>query len=163
MSLSKQMLFQQITHGVYVISTCCDKKSNAFTAAWVMQVSFSPLLICFSINPNHRSYQLLKGGGGCCISVLENNQFLEAEHFARSDLEDKMAGFQWLKTNTGAYALSNCLTYFDCRVNDYFDAGDHKLVVCQVLDAVMINKGDPMLYQSTGNMDNSQQLFVDKK
>ena len=35
---------------------------NAFTAAWVMQVSFDPLLLALSINPHHSSYGLLKEG-----------------------------------------------------------------------------------------------------
>ena len=29
---------------------------NAFTAAWVMQVSFGPLLLDLSINPRHSNY-----------------------------------------------------------------------------------------------------------
>ena len=41
---------------------CHGEARNAFTAAWVMQVSFDPLLLALSINPHHSSYRLLKEG-----------------------------------------------------------------------------------------------------
>ena len=151
--------FKKITQGVYLISVCHEEKQNAFTAAWVMPVSFDPLLICFSINPEHYSYRLLQQGGVCCISVLNNEQFVEAEHFGRSDIEDKMAGFQWLPTETGAPALADSVAYFDCRVDHYTEAGDHKIAVCQVIDAAILNEEDPMIYADTEDMDKSSQLY----
>ncbi|MCK5728492.1 MAG: flavin reductase, partial [Methylococcales bacterium] len=63
-------LMRQITHGVYVIAVSDAEKQNAFTASWVMQVSFNPLLLAFSINPQHYSYELLRKGGICSINVL---------------------------------------------------------------------------------------------
>ncbi len=149
---------KHITHGVYIISVDNGKQKNAFTAAWVMQVSFDPLLICFSINPQNHSYKLLQEGGICCISVLDNEQYPAAEHFGKSDIKDKMADFLWLET-TKAPALADSLAYFDCQVDHYSDAGDHKLVVCRVVDAAILNDGDPMLYNDTDDMDNSDELY----
>ncbi|MGH2567380.1 MAG: flavin reductase family protein, partial [Bacteroidota bacterium] len=51
-------LFRQLTHGVYVVGVTHKKKDNAFTAAWVMQVSFKPLLLALSIHPDHSSYAM---------------------------------------------------------------------------------------------------------
>lgn len=154
-----EAIFKYMTQGVYVISVNDGEQKNAFTAAWVMQVSFDPLLICFSINPEHHSYKLLQQGGVCCISVLKNDQYTVAGHFGRSDIKDKMEGFSWQDTSSQAPALADSLAYFDCRVSHYADAGDHKLVVCQVIDAAILNEGEPMIYGDTGNMDNSSQLY----
>jgi len=154
-----EAIFKHITQGVYVISVSDDGQQNAFTAAWVMQVSFEPLLLCFSINPKHYSYKLLKQGGVCCISVLNNEQYAIAEHFGKSNIKDKMAGYSWQETETKAPALADSLAYFDCRVDHFSDAGDHKIVVCQVVDAAILNKGNPMLYSVTANMDNSSELY----
>jgi flavin reductase (DIM6/NTAB) family NADH-FMN oxidoreductase RutF len=49
-------ILQHITQGVYVVAVADGDKTNAFTTAWVMQVSFSPLLLAISINPEHYSY-----------------------------------------------------------------------------------------------------------
>ena len=70
-----------------------------------------------------------------------------------------MAGYLWKQTETQAPALADSLAYFDCRVDHYSDAGDHKLVVCQVIDAAILNEGSPMLYASTGDMDKSSDLY----
>jgi flavin reductase (DIM6/NTAB) family NADH-FMN oxidoreductase RutF len=60
MSRSIAALFQRLTQGVYVVGVAHGAVRNAFTAAWVMQVSFDPLLLTLSINPHHSSYRLLK-------------------------------------------------------------------------------------------------------
>jgi len=152
-------LFKHITQGVYVISVNDGQQQNAFTAAWVMQVSFDPLLICFSINPEHYSYKLLQQGKVCCISVLNDKQYKEADHFGRSSSKDKMAGYKWKQTETGAPALAESLAYFDCQVDHFSEAGDHKIVVCIVIGGAILNDGQPMLYGDTGDMDGSSDLY----
>ena len=71
MSGSIAALFQRLTQGVYVVGVAHGEARNAFTAAWVMQVSFDPLLLALSINPRHSSYGLLKEGRAFSISVLK--------------------------------------------------------------------------------------------
>ncbi len=154
-----EAIFKRITQGVYIISVNNGEHQNAFTAAWVMQVSFDPLLICFSINPAHHSYSLLQQNGICCISVLENDQHEAAKHFGCSTIKDKMLGYSWLKTETQAPALADSLAYFDCRVEHYSEAGDHKLVICRVIDAAILKEGKPMLYNDTNNMDKSSTFY----
>jgi flavin reductase (DIM6/NTAB) family NADH-FMN oxidoreductase RutF len=148
-------LVKQISHGVYVIGVGKGERQNAFTAAWVMQVSFDPLLLAISINPEHYSYQLLLESGVCTVNVLGQDQFAIAEHFGRS-AKDKMVGFKWRQAETGAPVLSESLVYFDCQVSHYADAGDHKIAVCKVLAVGMLNQGQPLLYSQTGDMDGKQ-------
>ena len=121
-----------LTHGLYVIGVTDQKLRNAFTAAWVMQVSFDPVMIAFSINPEHYSYRLLISGKVCSVNVLDRGQMTVADHFGRSN-PDKMTGYKWREVKTGAPVLCDCLAYFDCEVSHYADAGDHKLVVCDAV------------------------------
>lgn len=151
-------LFKQISHGVYVIGVSDGIHQNAFTAAWVMQVSFNPLLLALSINPEHYSYQLLQACGICTVNVLGQDQYAIAEHFGRPG-KDKMAGFKWQKAKTGAPILSESLAYFDCQVSHYTDAGDHKIAVCKVIAGARLNEGRPLSYNQTGDMDGSSELY----
>ncbi len=157
-----EKIFKLISQGVYVITVNNGTQKNAFTAAWVMQVSFDPLLICFSIHPEHYSYKILQQGNVCCINVLDNQQYFAADHFGHSSIKDKMADFQWIETETGAPALAESLAYFDCNVDHYSDAGDHKIVVCNVIDAAILHDGEPMLYSDTADMDGSSELYNKK-
>ena len=151
-------LFKQISHGVYVIGVTDGLHQNAFTAAWVMQVSFNPPLLALSINPQSYSYQLLQAGGVCAVNVLGRDHYALAEHFGRS-APDKMTGFQWQQAKTGAPVLSASLAYFDCQVSHYTDAGDHKIAVCKVIAAARLNDGNPLLYSETGELDGSSKLY----
>jgi flavin reductase (DIM6/NTAB) family NADH-FMN oxidoreductase RutF len=159
MSENIASLCKQITHGVYIIGVGDGNTLNAFTAAWVMQVSFDPILLAFSINPKHYSYQLLQKGGICSINVLSRDQLALAAHFGRPGLRDKMAAYEWTSAITGAPVLSEALCYFDCKVSHDSAAGDHQLVVCRVIDAKVLNKGEPMLYCDTDNMDGSDEIY----
>jgi len=152
-------VFKLISHGVYVIGVSDGGKMNAFTAAWVMQVSFNPPLLALSINPEHYSYRLMQAGGICTVNVLGQDQLPVAEHFGRSGIGDKTAGFEWQKNKTGAPILSQSLAYFDCEVSHYADAGDHKIAVCRVLAAARLKQGEPLLYQQTGDMDGSREIY----
>jgi flavin reductase (DIM6/NTAB) family NADH-FMN oxidoreductase RutF len=151
-------LFKQISLGIYVIGVSDGERQNAFTAAWVMQVSFNPPLLAIGINPESYSYQLLQAGGVCTVNVLGQDQCAIAEHFGRS-AKDKMTGFQWQKGSTGAPVLSESLAYFDCQVSHYTDAGDHKIAVCKVIAGAKLNEGLPLLYGQTGDMDGSSELY----
>ncbi|TRW91404.1 flavin reductase family protein [Candidatus Methylobacter oryzae] len=154
-----ETLVKQISHGIYVIGVGKGERQNAFTAAWVMQVSFDPLLLAISINPGHYSYRLLQESGVCSVNVLGQQHYAIAEHFGRS-APDKMKGFEWQAASTGAPVLAESLAYFDCEVSHYADAGDHKIAVCKVVSAAaMLNQGRPMLYNQTGDMDGSSELY----
>ena len=91
MSGSVAALFQRLTQGVYVVGVAHGEVRNAFTAAWVMQVSFDPLLLALSINPHHSSYGLLKEGRAFSVNVLKKGQLDLAAHYGRPAGPDKLA------------------------------------------------------------------------
>jgi flavin reductase (DIM6/NTAB) family NADH-FMN oxidoreductase RutF len=153
------LLSKHITHGVYVISVANGAEQNAFTAAWVMQVSFNPPLLAFSINPGHYSYSLLKAGGVCTVNVLGQEHLAIAAHFGQAGVKEKMSKFRWQTGKTAAPVLCDCLAYFDCKLSHFTDAGDHKIAVCGVIAASELTTGWPLLYSQTGNMDGGSELY----
>jgi flavin reductase (DIM6/NTAB) family NADH-FMN oxidoreductase RutF len=152
-------LFNKISHGVYVIGVANGKEQNAFTAAWVMQVSFAPPMLAFSINPEHYSYTLLKAGGVCTVNILGQDQMPIAAHFGQPGVKEKMTTYRWQAGKTAAPVLSDCLVYFDCKLSHFCNAGDHKIAVCDVIDGKELNSGWPLLYWQTGNLDRSSELY----
>lgn len=153
------LLSKHITHGVYVISVATGSEQNAFTAAWVMQVSFAPPMLAFSINPQHYSYKLLKEGGDCTVNVLGQDHLAIAAHFGSPGVKEKMTTYPWRKGKTLAPILADSLAYFDCKLSHTTEAGSHVIAVCEVIGAVELNSGWPLLYAQTGTMDNSSELY----
>jgi len=149
-----------MTQGVYVVGVADGERRNAFTAAWVMQVSFAPVLLAISINPKHYSYELLTQGKICSVNVLSQQQMQLVAHFGQSGIKDKMSKGTWAAALTGAPVLQESLAYFDCKVSHEVSAGDHQLVICEVLEARRLNVGVAMNYNDTGNMDSSTEFYA---
>ena len=155
-------LFQRLTQGVYVVGVAHGEARNAFTAAWVMQVSFDPLLLALSINPQHTSYALLKQGGAFSVNVLKKGQLELAAHYGQSARADKMAATTWTAGRTGAPLLRECLAWFECQLVSEHLAGDHILALGKVIDGKLLDSSaEPMTYRETGAMDGASALFPD--
>ena len=155
-------LFRRLSLGVYVIGVAHEEQRDAFTAAWVMQVSFDPLLLALSVNPQNASYALLRASDAFAVSVLQRGQMELARRFGtRSGRElDKLAGVRWHAGHSGAPILDEAVAYFDCELTESHPAGDHELVIGRVRDGRILD-GDavPMTYAETGDMDGSSALY----
>jgi flavin reductase (DIM6/NTAB) family NADH-FMN oxidoreductase RutF len=162
MSEPTAALFQRLTQGVYVVGVAHRDVRNAFTAAWVMQVSYDPLLLALSINPTHSSYLLLKEGRSFSVNVLKKDQFDLADLFGRSDLADKLALTKWTTGRIGLPLLREALAWFECQVVSEHPAGDHVLVQGRVIDGKLLDsEAEPMCYRETGAMDGASTLYPD--
>ena len=160
MSGSVAALFQRLTQGVYLVGVTHGEVRNAFTAAWVMQVSYDPLLLALSINPNHSSYLLLKKGRSFSVNVLKKGQLDLADHFGNSARANKLALTEWTTDRTGLPLLRDALAWFECRVVNEHPAGDHVLVLGKVIDGKLLDsEAEPMCYRETGTMDGASTLY----
>jgi flavin reductase (DIM6/NTAB) family NADH-FMN oxidoreductase RutF len=157
-----EALFRRLSSGVYVVGAAHDGAQNAFTAAWVMQVSYDPLLLALSINREHATYPLVHASRAFSVSVLKSGALDLARRFGtRSGREEnKLAGIAWRPGKSGAPVLDDALAYFDCQVTHSTPAGDHELIVARVVDGRTLDpNATPMLYVETGNLDDSSSLF----
>jgi flavin reductase (DIM6/NTAB) family NADH-FMN oxidoreductase RutF len=160
MSASIESLFKSLTTGVYVVGVARGEVRNAFTAAFVMQVSYDPLLLALSINPHHSSYELLKRGGAFSVNVLKKGQLELAAHFGGRASEGKLASTEWMPGRTGVPLLQQSLAWFECQVVGEQPAGDHVVVLGKVINGRLIDsKAEPMIYSDTGAMDGAAALF----
>ena len=163
MSGSVASLFQRLTQGVYVVGVSHGDRRNAFTAAWVMQVSFDPLLLALSINPRHSSYALLKEGSAFGINVLKKGQLDLAENYGRpANADKKLTSTEWTTGRFGLPLLREALAWFECEVVHEHPAGDHVLVLGKVINGKLLDsQAEPMTYRETGTMDGASELFPD--
>lgn len=155
-------LFRRLTNGVYVVGVAHAGQSDAFTAAWITQVSFDPLLLALSINPAHASFPILIAARAFAVSILSRGQIELARHFGTQSgrTVDKMAGQRWEEASGGAPVLLDALGHLECRVVDRHPTGDHELVIGQVVGGrVLAPQAAPLMYAETGNLDGSAELY----
>jgi flavin reductase (DIM6/NTAB) family NADH-FMN oxidoreductase RutF len=157
-------LFRRISSGVHVVGVAAGGQRNAFTAAWLSQVSFRPPLVALGVNPENASYPLLVESAAFTVTVLERGQLELVRRFGlRSGRDgDKLAGVRWRPAATGAPILDDGIAWFDCQVTARHPAGDHELVLGQVVAGAVIRPAAvPMLYADTGDLDGSEALYPD--
>lgn len=155
-------LFRQLTLGVYVVGVAHEERRDAFTAAWVMQASFDPLLLALSVNPRNASYSLIHGSGAFTVNVLKQGQLELARRFGTESGKerDKLDGVRWQPGHGGAPILDEALAYFDCRLTGSLHAGDHEVMLGRVVDGRLLDPNAvPMSYAETGDMDESSALY----
>ncbi len=155
-------LFRRLTAGVYVIGVADGNQRNAFTAAWLTQVSFDPLLLALSVNPEHASWPLLVGGDGFTVSVLAREQLPLARHFGLQSARetDKLAGIGWRPSRSGAPIIDGAVAWLECRLEKRVPAGDHEIVLARPVAGVLIRPDlAPLTYADTGDLDGSRELY----
>jgi len=157
-------LFRRLTAGVYVVGVAVGERRNAFTAAWVVQVSFAPPLLAVAVNPENASHPILCAGGVFSVNVLGREQIELARQFGtRSGRDvDKLAGTAWRPGRTGAPILDDALAHLECRLVRRVPAGDHELMVGEVVGGAVVSPGaEPLTYAATGDLDGSRALYPD--
>ena len=155
-------LFRRLTLGVYAVGVTDGQRRDAFTAAWIMQASFSPLMLAVSINPANASYEMLHVTGSFTVNVLKQDQLDLARLLGtRSGRDqDKLAGVRSRPGRLGSPILEDALAYFECELMGRSRAGDHELILGKVVDGKVLDRNArPLTYAETGDMDGSSALY----
>ncbi|MEN9680473.1 MAG: hypothetical protein RLZZ627_366 [Pseudomonadota bacterium] len=154
-------LIKTLSTGIYGIGVHHAGEQRIFTASWVMPVSFNPILIALSVNPHHRSYQLLKQSRSFTINVIAQDHAELAEKLAGPG--DRLQGLRCTEGLNGCPLLELALAHLECQVIHEYPAGDHHLIVGKLQGGSLRNpKGIPLLYAQTGNLDGAIALFPEK-
>ena len=112
----------------------------------------------FAADRLHYSVDFLRSTRNFAVNLLREGQARYAGHFARQSManEDKLKSVPTREAVTGAAILTEALSYLDCEVSAIHEAGDHVIVVGQVVEAGVLNDGEPLTtlaglrYQKTG-------------
>ena len=137
-----------LTHGVYVLGTRRGHESTAMTAAWVTQASERPPCVAVAVRDDRYTRDLVLESGTFSLSVLREDQVDVASHFGDTSGEyhDKLHGVPYGLTPGGSPFLLDCLAYLDCKVLDTVRAGDHTVIVGEVIAGEPLDDSYPLLY-----------------
>jgi len=137
-----------ITHGVYVISTRLGDRVNAMTAAWVARASFEPPLLTVAVGRARFSHDMIINSGVFAVNILGAANMAAGKHFGMKTgrKTDKFAGIEYDVKTTGSPILRGCVAWMDCRVRAHFDAGDHTLIIGEIVDGGVTGEERPLVY-----------------
>lgn len=148
----KKQALRMFTYGLYAVSCIEGDEVNAFTANWLTQVSFDPPLLAVSVENSSKSLPMIQRSGKFAVNVLRAGQRGLAGTLGKSALKnpDKLATIAYDIQNDGYLVLREALSWVGCEVRQTFPAGDSTLVIAEVVDAGIIEEGQPLTMAEAG-------------
>ncbi|MFV2022760.1 flavin reductase family protein [Micromonospora sp. LOL_023] len=131
--------------GVAIITTL-DNKGIAYglTASSFCSVSLHPPLVSFCVAKSANCFPIFTRCKTFAVSVLRPQHAMLARQFADRSA-DKFASGGFRSTELGLPVAEDALTVVQCRVHDQHQAGDHVIIVGEVLTADTV-PGTPLVF-----------------
>ena len=144
---AKKIALRKIHHGVYVVGVKQGAQTNAFTATWLTQVSFTPPLVAVGIKKDSHSFEMIKQARVFSVNMLGKDQKPIAEHFVKpaSVVGEKLKTVRHRLGKTGTPILEEAIAYVECEVREIANEhGDHAIVIGEVVEAG-VHRDEPAL------------------
>ena len=152
-SLDFRRALSQFATGVTVVTVqCAQRRVHGMTANSFTSVSLEPPLISVCVDERAHLLPLVKHHRLFGINVLKEDQQNLSEFFARPEQDQEaheravaqhQIGFLW--TPDGIPLLGGVLCQIACRLHSTHVAGDHTIVVGEVLSA-RLDSGKPLIF-----------------
>jgi flavin reductase (DIM6/NTAB) family NADH-FMN oxidoreductase RutF len=140
--------------GVTVVTAVQDGFDHAMTANSFASVSLEPPLVLVCVEVDSRFHEAVLDAGGWNVNVLDEAQRGRASWFATKG-RPLVGQFDSTPTHrsalTGALLLDEALVTVECRTQQIHRAGDHDILIGEVLEVDMVRPdGRPLLWFGSG-------------
>ena len=112
---------------------------NSFTS-----VSAVPPLVLICVDYRSTVLTHFRGSSWYCVNVLAAHQRELSVRFSQR-IPDRFDGLGWHSGVSGAPVLDGCLASMECSVVQTVEAGDHAILIAEVIHA-QCREGEPLLY-----------------
>lgn len=135
----------RFTTGVTIVTAIGTKnRPVGVTANSFASVSLDPPLVSWSLSRESPNLSTFRDGARFAVNILSQTQQSLSTRFARP-VEDKFADISWRAETTGCPILPDAIAWFDCRLFDAHEAGDHTIFVGRVV-AFEEREGAPLIF-----------------
>jgi flavin reductase (DIM6/NTAB) family NADH-FMN oxidoreductase RutF len=138
--------------GVTVLSLNVDGELRGVTANAVSSLSLDPMLLLACIDRKSSSHALFERAEAFAVNILESGQRHLSSLFSKHGSHDEpMAGAPHRLGVLRTPLIEGSLAYAECRIRERIPAGDHTIVIGEVVDmAIERPEGEPLIFFSAG-------------
>jgi len=151
---AKKTVLRQLTYGLYAVTAAHGRERGVFTANWASQASFEPPLVMLSVERDSSTLPLIRASGRFALCPLAADQRDLAGALGRPKARagDKFAAYELATVDTasGPPAIAAALGYAVCRVESETPAGDSVVFIAEVIEARILNEGEPLTMRAAG-------------
>lgn len=133
--------------GITIITGQDNQGPIGFTCQSFYSVSADPPLVSFSVMKTSTTYPRIHATGNFAVNILSRGQESASNQFGRRGT-NKWAKIPWAQSAQGNPVLDGSLAWLDCRIWAEHDAGDHIIVLGQVVELGVTDEhlSEPLLY-----------------
>ncbi len=139
---TRKKVLRRLTYGLYILAAASGDEMAAATVTWLSQASFTPPLVVVAVKKGSHLHELVQRAGSFAVSIIaENQRDLAAAFFRGSKLENGLLnGYAFERGPvTGAPLLTDLPAWFEARITDTIDRGDHTVHVAEVVGVGLRN------------------------
>jgi flavin reductase (DIM6/NTAB) family NADH-FMN oxidoreductase RutF len=145
-------LMARFATGVTVVAARHGPLLAGMTANAIASISVDPPRIMASVARRAETHGAIIGSHAFAVSVLAAQQRELAECFAQPTTAAKLTRFcdaGWHEAESGSPILDGALAYFDCRLVERFDGGDHTMFLGEIVAAGYREDAEPLLWYAS--------------
>jgi len=132
--------------GITIASTNFENKSYGMTINSFASVSLNPALLLFSIANSSSNLGAFLKNSNFIINVLSKEQLELAKEFSRPQNDKKWQNEEFHLTKLGNVIFEKSLGFFECQTHQTIEAGDHHIIIGQVINLEKLRQASPLLY-----------------
>ncbi|MSR75709.1 MAG: flavin reductase family protein [Planctomycetes bacterium] len=125
----------RIPSGLFIVTVRSGTERTAFLASWVQQCAFDPPMLSICVKRGRPAEDMLREGEVLTVNILRTGAGALMKPFAKGvpPGADPYVGVETEGPFSGAEVLKDALASIDARVQARSDAGDHVLLLAEVL------------------------------
>ena len=151
---AKQTVLRHFPYGLYVVTVTAGGEEHGMTANWVTQAAFEPPMIVISVENTSKTIGMIRDAHYFGVSLLAAGQRDLAGKLGRSSDQapHKLKGIRTKPAPVSKTpVLADALGWVECRAVASLPAGDHTVVLGEVVDAGVENAAaQPLTLQEAG-------------
>ena len=151
---AKQTVLRHFPYGLYAITVTHGGDEHGMTANWVTQASFQPPMVAVAVENTSKTIAMIRDAHHFAINLFQQSQRELAGKLGRSSANapQKLKGIKTKPApSSGAPILADALGWVECRLVATLPAGDHTLVLGEVVDAGLEHQdAQPLTLQEAG-------------
>jgi flavin reductase (DIM6/NTAB) family NADH-FMN oxidoreductase RutF len=149
----KKTVLRLFTYGLYAVTAKHGDEVSAMTVNWLTQASFDPPMLALAVESDSHSRQVIEASGAFAVNVYETGQRELAGKLGRTFAKhpEKTTDVTWKPGEaTGSPVLDAALGWVECRVQGSVPAGDHLVMVAEVVAVGQNREGTPLTLKEAG-------------
>jgi len=136
--------------GVVALAAVVDGSPSVLVASsFTVGVSLDPPLCTFAVQKSSKTWRILERAERIGVSILSTEHAASVRQMAGPDTATRLDGIDLVHTHGGALLIEGSPVHLECRIVDQHPAGDHAIVVLEVIGTESHDQHSPVVVHAS--------------